>query len=41
MSKTIYIKDYVSLPCPDASKGISKAIDDAKKYGADRIEFEA
>ena len=41
MKKTIYIKDYVSLPCNDASKGIKLAIEDAKKTGANCLQFEA
>ena len=39
--KTVYIKDYVSLPCDDATKGIMKAIEDAKQTDAQCIEFEA
>ena len=39
--KTVYIKDYVSLPCDDATKGIMKAIEDAKQTCAQCIEFEA
>ena len=38
--KTIYIKDYVSLPCTDAAEGIRRAISDAKSENADCIEFE-
>ncbi|MBQ7039810.1 MAG: right-handed parallel beta-helix repeat-containing protein [Clostridia bacterium] len=41
MKETIYIKDYVSLPCEDATYGIAKAISDAKKHNAKRLEFEA
>ena len=41
MEKTIYIKDYVTLPCEDAAPGIAKAIIDAKKCNAEKIEFEA
>lgn len=38
--KTIYVKDFVSLPCEDAAEGIRKAIAAAKAQKADRIEFE-
>ncbi len=30
-SSTIYVKDYITLPCKDASWGIAKAIAEAKK----------
>lgn len=39
--KIIEIKDYVTLPCEDASEGIRRAFDDAKAQHADEIRFEA
>ena len=41
MEKTIYIKDYISLPCSDAAEGIRKAFEKALEIGASRVEFEA
>ncbi len=40
MNKTVYIKDFISLPCSDAAEGIRKAFETALETGADRIEFE-
>lgn len=40
MSKTIYVKDYVTLPCLDAAPGIKKAIAAAKEAHACKLEFE-
>ncbi len=38
--KTIYIKDFISLPCYDSAPAIRDAIDKAKKEKADIIKFE-
>jgi len=39
--KIIEIRDYVTLPCDDASEGIRRAFEDAKAQNADEIRFEA
>ena len=41
MSKTIFIRDYVTLPCDDAAEGIRQAIAAAMACDADEIRFEA
>lgn len=41
MHKTVYVKDYVTLPCEDAAPGIMAAVEEAKRIGADVLEFEA
>jgi len=38
---TVYVKDFVTLPCDDASPGIRQAIDVARRQGADTLMFEA
>ncbi len=39
--RTVYVKDFVTLPCEDASDGIKAAIEQAAAIDADRLEFEA
>ncbi len=41
MNHTIYIRDYVTLPCTDAADGIRRALEAAHTEGADEIRFEA
>ena len=33
MSKTIYVRDYVTLPCEDAAEPIRRALADARPEG--------
>lgn len=39
--RSIYVKDYISLPCEDAAPGIAKAIAAAKAANAEILQFEA
>ena len=41
MSVTVYVKEFVTLPCEDAFEGIRKAIKFAKEQKASVLEFEA
>ena len=41
MQHTVYVKEFVTLPCADATEGILKAIEKAKSEKADVLEFEA
>ena len=38
---TIYVKDYVKLPCEDAAPGVRQALAAAKRAGAKTLRFEA
>ncbi len=40
-SKTVYVRDFVALPCDDCTDGIAKAISTAKKKRASVLQFEA
>ncbi len=40
MAGTIYIRDYVNLPCEDASDGIAEALKAAKETNAEAVVFE-
>lgn len=40
MSNTVYVRDYVTLPCGDAAPGIRRALEDARERHADVLQFE-
>ncbi len=39
--KTVYVKDFVTLPCEDAFDGVRNAVEYAREVGADILQFEA